>query len=342
MTTTGTTTTESPHAALLQLVTGGAVAKAVGIAAELNIADVLAKGPCSTEQLAESCGAQPLALERLLRLLATVGVVHSEGQRQYTLGPLGECLRTDAPVSMRSMARMINGPLLRGIAQAEISVRTGRPSFDEVFGAEFFEYLAANEEDGLVFSEAMTDLGRGFNMAVLDSYDFSGIGTLVDVGAGHGWLISAVLQKYPLMRGVLFDQPQVAEIARKKLAEADLLERCDIVGGDFFVEVPSGGDAYLLSWIIHDWDEERALKILQNCRRAMDDGGRLLLCEFVIPEGDEPHLGKVLDFWIMSCLQGRERTEAEYRELLGRAGFELDRVVPSATPMCVIEAHPVG
>jgi hypothetical protein len=331
-----------PQAALLQLLAGGAIAKAVGIAAELNVADFLAKGQSSTRQLAESCGAEPLALDRLLRLLATVGVVESPGPGQYALGSLGECLRTDAPNSMRSMARMINGPLLRGMAQAEIAVRTGRPSFDDVHGAEFFDYLAAHEEDGLVFSEAMTDLGRGFNMAVLDSYDFSGIGTLVDVGAGHGWLTTALLQKYPLMRGVLFDQPHIAEIARKNLAEADLLDRCDIASGDFFAEVPPGGDAYILSWIIHDWDEERALTILRSCRRAMGSGGRLLLCEFVLPEGNEPHLGKVLDFWIMSCLQGRERTEAEYRELLARAGFELDRVVQSATPMCVLEAHPVG
>jgi|SRR5581483_1240408 len=329
-----------PQAQLFQLGAGGAVSKAIGIIAELGVADFLAKGESSTADLAGACGAQPLALERVLRLLATVDVVRSAGPGRYALGPLGQLLRSDSPTSMRSMMRMITGPLMRGIAQAEISVRTGRPAFDEVLGAPFFEYLAAHEDDGLVFSEAMTDLGRSFNMAVLDAYDFSGITTLVDVGAGHGWLVSSVLQKYPVMRGILFDQPHIAEIGRKTLAEADLLDRCEAVGGDFFAEVPAGGDAYILSWIIHDWDEPRALTLLENCRRAMGPDGLLLLCEFVLPEGNEPHLGKVLDFWIMSCLEGRERTEAEYRDLLARAGFTLERVVPSATPMCVIEARP--
>jgi hypothetical protein len=337
-----TTTEPTPQELLFQLGAGGAVSKAVGIAADLNVADFLAKGEASSAELAEACGAQPLPLERVLRLLATVGVVNCTAPGRYRLGPLGELLRTDHPTSMRAMLRMITGPLMQGLARTDITVRTGRPAFEAVMGMEFFDYMAAHPEDGYVFSEAMTDLGRSFNMAVLDAYDFSGIDTLVDVGAGHGWLISSVLQKYPAMRGILFDQPHIADIAQKNLANADLLDRCTVVGGDFFAEVPTGGDAYILSWIIHDWDEPRALKILENCRQAMPADGKLLLCEFVLPEGNEPHLGKVLDLWILSCLGGRERTEAEYRDLLARAGFTLDRVVPSATPMCVIKAHPAA
>jgi SAM-dependent methyltransferase len=329
-----------PQALLFQLGAGGAISKAIGLAAEFNVADFLAKGESTTADLAAACGVQPLPLERVLRLLATVDVVRSAGPGRYTLGPLGELLRTDSPTSMRSMMRKITGPLMQGLARTEITLQTGQPAFEEVLGAPFFDYLAAHPEDGFVFSDAMTDLGRSFNMAVLDSYDFSAITKLVDVGAGHGWLISSVLQKYPLMQGILFDQPHIAEIARKNLADADVLDRCEVVGGDFFAEVPAGGDAYVLSWIIHDWDEARAITLLENCRRAMGPDGKLLLCEFVLPEGNEPHLGKVLDFWILSCLEGRERTEAEYRDLLARAGFTLDRVVPSATPMCVIEARP--
>jgi hypothetical protein len=172
------------------------------------------------------------------------------------------------------------------------------------------------------------------------AYDFSGVGTIVDVGAGHGTLLSAILRGHAHLKGILFDLPHVAAGARGLIASAGLADRCEIHSGDFFAEVPAGGDAYILSWIIHDWDRGRAVAILKRCRQAMPTTGRLLLVEAIIPPGNEPHAGKIMDFVMLTALGGQERTEEQYEDLLQEAGFRLSAVVPTASPMSVIEGRP--
>ena len=202
---------------------------------------------------------------------------------------------------------------------------------------ELFDYLASHPEEGEIFNAAMSDFGQGVAAAVVQGYDFSDIDTVVDVGGGNGSFISAILGANPRMTGTLFDLAHVAESARKTIAEAGLAERCDIAGGDVFRSIPAGADAYVLRWIIHDWDHERALTILRNCREAMKKTARLLLVETVIPSGDEPHPGKLVDFAMLTAPGGQERTAEEYARLLDEAGFRLNRVVPTASPMSVIE-----
>jgi O-methyltransferase domain len=186
----------------------------------------------------------------------------------------------------------------------------------------------------------MNDRGQGVAAAVAQSYDFSDIGKIIDVGGGHGTLIAAILQKYPQMTGILFDSPHVAESARESIASAGLAQRCEIMGGDFFKSVPAGCDAYLLRWIIHNWDHDRAVTILRNCRQAMGERSRLLLIESVIPAGNEYHPGKFLDYIMLTAHRGQERTEEEYDSLLREADLRLDKVVPTGTHLSIIEAVP--
>jgi O-methyltransferase domain len=218
------------------------------------------------------------------------------------------------------------------------SIKTGEPVFERVVGMEYFDYMAANPNEGEIFNQAMSDMGRGVAAAVVGSYDFSGIGKIIDVGGGLGSLITSILQKYPEMTGILFDEPHVAEIARGSIASTGLAQRCEIIGGDFFESVPSGGDAYLLRWIIHDWDHDHAVKILRNCRRAMGQKSRLLLIEMVLPAGNEFHSGKLLDYIMLTFLGGEERTSEEYESLLREAGLRLNKVAPTASEWSIIEA----
>ncbi|MGE5842907.1 MAG: methyltransferase [Deltaproteobacteria bacterium] len=221
--------------------------------------------------------------------------------------------------------------------EALYSLRTGQPAFKKTVGTNFFDYLAAHPDEDVLFNEAMTNFGQENSPAVIQAYDFSGIHKIVDVGGSHGSLLLAILQAHPEMTGILFDLPLVVESARKKIAEADLAQRCEVVGGDFFVSLPAGGDAYLLRWIIHDWDDEHAVKILRNCRNAMNETARLLLVEAIIPHEDALHPGKVIDFDMLVGLGGKERTEEEYSALFEASGFRLNRIIPTASPLCVIE-----
>lgn len=333
-----------PEAAaeLLQMGQGIMASWALHVAARLGVADLLAPGPQMIDDLALTTGAHSGALYRVLRFLGMLGVFTEVEPRRFSLTPLGDCLRTGKAGSLRSWFIM-SGPIYRVFADAPLdSVLTGKPAFEKVLGASFFEYAARDLEWGEAFNSAMEGVGRQTAGAVVQAYDFSGIGRIVDVGGGHGTLLAAVLDAYPEMTGILFDLPRVAEGAADKIAKAGLAGRCEIVGGDFFESVPSGGDAYVLSWVIHDWEDERALSILQNCRRAIGDSGRLLLVEANIPVGNEPHFAKTVDMVMLVALGGQERTEAEYSDLMAAAGFKLSRVVATASPMTVFEGAPVG
>jgi hypothetical protein len=320
---------------------GTIIATSLALAAELGIADHLADGPRSSEELAQATSTHPRSLYRLLRLLCSVGVFTEIQTDSFAQTPLSECLRTGVPGSMRSWLRMI-GLKVRYHTHAEAlhSIKTGEPAFKRVTGMEFFDYLAAHPDEGEIFNQAMNDMGKVVAAAVAQSYDFSGVGKIIDVGGGHGTLIAAILQKYPQMTGILFDSPHVAERARESIASAGLARRCEVVGGDFFKSVPAGCDAYLLRWIIHNWDHEHAITLLRNCRQAMGASGRLLLIEMVIPKGNDPHPGKFLDFIMLTAQSGQERTEEEYDSLLREVDLRLNKVEPTGSPLSIIEAVP--
>lgn len=330
-----------PYLQVFFLSKGAAISTALSLAAEVGVADLLTGGPKSSQDLARATSTHPDALDRILHLLSSVGVFTEVSPGCFGLTPLGECLRTGTPGSMRSWVRMTGFKVWFHVyPEALYSLRTGQPAFKKTVGANFFDYLAAHPDEDVLFNEAMTNFGQENSPAVIQAYDFSGIHKIVDVGGSHGSLLLAILQAHPDMTGVLFDLPLVVESARKKIAEADLAQRCEVVGGDFFVSLPAGGDAYLLRWIIHDWDDEHAVKILRNCRNAMNKTARLLLVEAIIPHEDALHPGKVIDFDMLVGLGGKERTEEEYSALFEASGFRLNRIIPTASPMCIIEGTP--
>jgi len=279
---------------------------------------------------------------RLLRALANAGVLSETAKHAFTLTPLGATLRTGASPSMRAWVLFSGEPFyLEAWKEIVHSIRTGQPAWDAVHGSSFFEYLRRHPDTAAVFDEAMTSLSGGEAPAVAAAYDFSPFQTLVDVGAGHGTLLVTILRANPRLRGILFDQAQVIEGARERIRDEGLTPRCEFVAGDFFESVPDGADAYILKYIIHDWDDHRAIRILSNCRRAIRDSGRLLLVETVIPPPNEPHFAKLSDLEMLVLLGSQERTSSEYAELLRAAGFALTRVVPTREYISVVEAAPV-
>jgi O-methyltransferase/methyltransferase family protein len=320
---------------------GTIISTSLALAAELGIADLVADGPRSSEELAQATSTHPQSLYRLLRLLCSIGVFTENQTDSFAQTPLSECLRTGVPGSMRSWLRMI-GLKIRYHTHGEAlySIKTGEPAFKQVSGMEFFDYLAVHPDEAEIFNQAMNDMGKVIAAAVAKSYDFSGIGKIIDVGGGLGTLTAAILQKYPEMTGILFDSPHVAESARESIASAGLSHRCEVVGGNFFKSVPAGCDAYILRWIIHNWDHERAITILRNCREAMGERSRLLLIESVIPTGNEFHPGKFLDYIMLTAHSGKERTEEEYDSLLREVDLRLNKVVPTGTHLSIIEAVP--
>jgi SAM-dependent methyltransferase len=330
-----------PPATLLQMMTGYWISQALHVAAKLGIADLLADGPVDCEDLAAATDTHAPSLQRVLRALASVGVFTEVSPGSFALTPLAELLRTETPGSMRALAIMYAEEQYRAWGELLHSVRTGEMAFDHQFGMGYFEYLAQHPEADRVFNEAMTGWTHQLVGAVMDTYDFSPFKTIVDVGAGYGALLTAILRSNPGTRGVLFEQPHVVASAEEQLVAAGVADRCTFVGGDFFAAVPTGGDAYVLSQILHDWDDERCVAILGQCRRVMPDHGKLLVVELVLPEGDEPFLGKWLDLHMLVLLGSRERTAAEYDTLFRAAGFKLARVVPTPPGPSVVEAVPV-
>jgi SAM-dependent methyltransferase len=219
------------------------------------------------------------------------------------------------------------------------SVRTGKRAFDHVLGQEPFQYLSEHPEDARVFDEAMTSFSSTSSAAVADAYDFSSFRTVMDLGGGNGALLAAILRKYPDLRGILFDSEHVIERARQ--AAVVKPGQCEMVHGDFFRNIPSGADAYLFKHVIHDWDDEHALKILQNCRSAISKSGKLLIVEMIVPPGNDPAYVKLLDLEMLMIPGGLERTEEEFRRLLAAAGFQLTKSVPTQAEVNVIEADPI-
>ena len=334
-----------PHAQqLIQMGMAHWVSHIVHAAAELGLADHLAReGPMGAERLAGLTGTHAPSLYRLMRTLAGLGILTEEdaAAQRFALTPLGEALRAGAPGSARAtVLTLASDWWMRGFGQLLYSVRTGRPGFEKHLGMPVFDWLARNPEEASRFSETMVGFHGAEPPAVAAAYDFSGAGTIVDVGGATGNLLSAVLARHPGPRGVLFDLPHVVGDAPALIGARGLADRVAIEAGSFFEGVPAGGDVYLLSHVIHDWGEDQCLTILGNCRRAMGPESRLLIIEMVLPEGDAPHPGKLLDLMMLVGPGGRERTEAEYAALLGEAGLRLARVVPTESAVSVVEARP--
>jgi len=221
------------------------------------------------------------------------------------------------------------------------AVQTGKTAFDSTFGEPVFDYLAKHPAESAVFNEGMTGFTSVIAPAVVEAYDFSQFGTIVDVGGGHGILVNTILAANPKLKGIVFDSPNVTVGASEPIRAAGLADRCQAIGGDFFQSVPAGGDAYLMKHIIHDWPDDAATKILANCRKAVNPGGKLLLVELVIRPGNEPDFGKLMDLEMLVIASGKERTEAEYRALLAAAGWKLTRIIPTKSPAQVIEGQPI-
>ncbi|QJW90665.1 methyltransferase [Spirosoma taeanense] len=327
-----------PPVLLMQMLFGFASSRAIGVTAELHIADLLKDGAKTADELARQTGVHARSLYRVLRACASVGVYSEDNEKKFSLTPLAEPLLSNAQGSLRAFAEMITCDWqFQTWAELPYSVKTGKPSFDKVHGKSSFEYFWSNEKAGKVFNDAMTSNSAFSSVAVVNAYDFSSVSKLVDVGGGHGFLLASILAKFGNVKGVLYDTPAIVAEAEKLLHEHGVAERCETVGGDFFESVPPGGDGYIMKHIIHDWSDEQCIAILKNCRKAMKEGGRVLVVEMVVPEGNEPSPAKFLDLQMLQFLPGCERTEKEYEALFDEAGLSLTRIIPTMSPFSIIE-----
>ncbi|MCC7259215.1 MAG: methyltransferase [Gammaproteobacteria bacterium] len=328
-----------PHAQLIAMSTAYWMPRMLFAAARLALADHLAAGPRSVDELADLTHTQPAFLYRLMRALASLGIFTEDVTQRFALTPLGAALRKDAPGAAHSSVLTLASPWFMAASEQLLhSVQTGDTGFETAFGQPFFDYLAQDPERVSRFSETMVGVHGAEPAAVAAACDFSRFGTIMDVGGATGNMLAAILTRHPQPRGVLFDMPQVVRDAPTLLKKHGIEQRVSIEAGSFFEGVPAGADAYLLSHIIHDWPEDRCLTILNHCRRAMKPDGHLLIIETVIPPGDTPHPGKMQDIVMMVVSGGQERTESEYAGLLARAGLRLSRVVPTASAVSVVEA----
>ena len=328
-----------PHLQLIQMGRAFIVSRTVYVAAKLGLADQLASGPKSAAELAEPLQVHAPSLHRLMRTLASLGILTERAEQRFALTDLGEALKTAAPGSARSTLIYSGSPATQsGWDNLGYSVETGKPGFDKAQGISVFDYLAKHPEEASLFSDMMIGLHQQEPPAVAAAYDFSIFKTIADVGGATGNMLAGILAHHAGPRGILFDRPHVVGDAPALLAAKGISDRVTIEAGDFFENVPVGADAYILSHIIHDWSEDQCLTILGNVRKAMSPAARLLIVEMVLPAGDAPHPGKMLDMVMLAQLGGQERTEAEYGALLGKTGFRLTRVVPTNSAASIVEA----
>ena len=328
----------TPREELNRMIAGFWTTQAIHVAVRLGIPDRLAAGPRTADELAAESGAHARSLFRLLRALASSGVFCEDSEHRFALTPLSECLRSDTPGSMAALARMRGDWQYRAWGDLLHNVQTGETAFNHVFGESLFEFLGHSPENGAIFDQGMVGVHSRETDAMLAAFDLSDIQVLADIGGGNGSVLAAVLSKYPSLKAIVFDRADVIDRAKANLAQAGVADRVQFIAGDFFQSVPNGADAYFLRHIIHDWNDDQSRTILKNCRAAMPEGGRLLLAEFVLPDGPEPFHGKWFDLAMMTVTGGRERTASEYRALLTDCGFQWQRIVATSTELSVIEA----
>ena len=336
-----------PGLSLYYLGIGHYFSRALFVAAKLGLADQLRDGPQDADKLARAVDAHAPSLSRILRLLASVGVFEEQSDGRFALTPVGEMLRSDVPGSMRDSVMLFTGIGIQdGWKELEYCVRTGEPAFRKTDpDGDPFSNLAKDPEAAALFDKAMAAFAPFTAAAVAAAYDFSTIGTVADVGGGNGAILIGILKAYPNLRGVVFDLPQVAARATENIASAGLSERLQVVPGNFFDSVMPGADAYLMKHVIHDWNDEQARRILRNCRAVMPAHARLLIVEGTYPPRIDQSLesrgAAANDVNMLVSTGGRQRTEAEFRELFAASGFKLARVVPTTARVSLIEAEPV-
>lgn len=342
--TNSTTTQPSSQETILDMALGYLVSRGLHVAAELGIADQLKDGPKSIEELASATGANQQSLYRLLRMLAGHGVFVEEAPGRFCSTPTGAVLQAGVVGSVCDAVKMIgdltgDGAWWPVVGHLRHSVMTGQPAFDYLQGTDFFDYLAQHPEAGAWFDRGLANFATAENTAITGYYDFGQFRRVVDVGGEQGGFLAEVLKAFPGVTGVLCDRPQVIQ-EPAYLTAAGLTDRCEIVGIDFFESVPGGGDVYVLKRILHDWADEQCVQILRVCREAMRENARILVVDAVVPPGNEPHPAKIMDILMMVGLEGRERTEQEFRELYQRAGLKLTKVVCTPSVLSVIEGAP--
>ena len=341
VTRTAETKKENPSPPLLfQLATAYWLSQAIYVAAKLGIADLLKDGPKTCAVLATATGSDAPSLFRLMRALSGMGIFSQVGQDRFVLSPLAEGLQTEVPGSLRATMITLGEIHYQACGDLLHSVQTGSPAFNKVFGASLFEYLKQNGDAADAFNQGMSDVSSMLAYAVLLAYDFAGISSIVDIGGGEGKLLETILEFYPDLNGTVFDTAPTIKRVERQVGNNRTWRRCSYIAGDFFDIVPEGADAYLLCGVIHDWDDDRAVKILRNCRRAMAKNGRVLLLETLVPATDSMHFGKLLDLNMLVMTGGRERTKAEICALLDGAGCKLTRIIATMAPQSLIEALP--
>lgn len=325
--------------ATTELIMGHMASQAVAVAAELGVADALADGPLTRDELARRVGAHPAALARLLRGLISRGIFRELRDGRYALTPMADALRSDAPISVAGWARFYGSPEYRELWSFLVeAVRTGQSVVPALKGTDGFSYMVQNPALAALFNDGMTAIAEAAAASVVAAYDFGQFPTIIDVGGGHGRLLAAILDAAPSARGVLFDQPDVVAGAAPLLDRTHVSSRVRVEGGSFFDSVPSGGDAYILQLVIHDWGDEAAQTILRNVAAAAHDRATLLLVEMVMPRHQREFPGKWADLDMLVLGEGHERTASQHRELLRRSGFQLDQIIPTVSPFSVIEA----
>jgi hypothetical protein len=329
---------------VLELINNGSLSQAACVAAELRIPDLLAGEPKHVDELARATGSHARSLHRLLRALTSLELCNEDDDGYFSLTPTGSLLRTDVPHSLRFWTLWWGTHQWSVWGNLLYSVRTGESARKLTTGTDDFGHLVCSSEIAALFNRAMAEFTRLVAAETLRVYDFAGLRRIVDVGGGYGVLLASILDGYPTARGVLFDLPHAVEGARTHLASAGVADRCACIAGDFFDSVPSGGDAYLLKAVIHDWNDERCTAILRNCRGAMSDGGKLLIIERVMParvKASSAHRAITrADLNMLVALTGRERTEAEFCALLDSSGFRLANVIATGVEYSIIEALP--
>ena len=329
--------TESPSEQMQTMLAGHFVSQCLHVAAVLGLPDLIAQGNETAEEIAQAVSCHQPSLNRLLTTLASLGVFTRDAMGRFRLTPLGDTLRSDVQGSLRDKALFeIGEPVWSAWGSCLASVRTGRPSFNQVHDATLWQYLAQHPEIGAIFHRFMTAQSRLHNAALVESYDFSGIETLVDVGGGHGSTLAAVLAQHPHMRGILFDLPEVVASA-ERLETSRFSNRCDVVGGDMLSSIPPKGDAYIIKRVMMDLTDVKVIRVLKNCFAAMGCKSKILVIDPIIPVGTVAHRNRLVDLLMMNLNGGRCRTEEQFRELFQKSGFMLSRVIATPSPNSILE-----